>query len=595
MKPADESERLRELHALNIIDTPSEERFDRHIRLIADTFNMPAVWLALVDVDRLWFKSVFGYKFDQTRREDSICTHTLNLGYLEIPDLLEDRFFRDHPAVKTESPIRFYAGTVIYGPTGQPIGTLCIADGAPRRLKHSEQSRLKTFALIIQHELISGATLENYRRLLQHSAKRDPKTGLPGEKVLEEVLGNIIQTAEVTQSQHCIMQLHLENLETVGSLHNRREGQNAMVLALVDRLAALDKGIAITGRIGRDRLVLIVPKTSRDEIKTLAKRILISLTNPIKFNDRLIRPVINVGISVYPDNGTKARLLMVLAERAFRLSEGHHKITFYEAASDEKATRRDLIQDRLEMALVNNRITLTYQPIWLADGTRIVKFEALARWQDEELGVVFPGEFVPIIEKNPRLSRMLTYNVLRMACMEARVWKKYSGPHLPSITVNIPAWEFHQPEFADTIFELLKELDLDPNRLVLELTEEGLVQDIDQAICTMTQLSKAGITLALDDFGTGYSSLNHFKRLPIDVLKIDKSFIDSLPGCNKDLELVSGIIRIAHAIGLVVVAEGVEHEVQRDVLRELGCDMIQGYLLGRPVTADHISEMIKCS
>lgn len=577
---------------MNILDTPVEERFDRHIRLIADIFNVPTVALSLVDLDRQWFKSSVGCRLRQTPREESICTHALNLSYLEIPDLLEDPFFRDHPAARANPPIRFYAAAVIYGPTGKPIGTLCLTDGAPRKLSLAEQGRLKAFARIIQHEITRDTALENDRRSLQDSARRDPKTGLPGETLLEETLANLIRKGETEQSQLAIMQLHVENLATATGLHHRKDYQNAMMQALVDRLVGLYEGILAAGRTGSDRLVLVVPTVSKDSMLEAAKRILDKLTEPVEFKGRRLRPDINIGISVYPEDGTKAHLLMDLSEQAFALSKGHHKIHFYDAVANESAARRHLIQHRLELALVDNQITLNFQPIWLANGTQIIKFEALARWQDEELGVISPGEFVPIAEKNPWLSRLLTDNVLRMACREARTWQKKPGYEPPRVAVNIPAGEFHQPEFADRVLELLSEGGLEPCRLTLELTEEGLIQDIDQAIRTMTQLSDKGITLALDDFGTGYSSLNHFRRLPMDILKIDKSFIDSLPGDKKGLELVSGIIKIAHAMGLAVVAEGVEHEAQRALLAELDCDMIQGYLLGRPIAAEKIPEIL---
>jgi EAL domain-containing protein (putative c-di-GMP-specific phosphodiesterase class I) len=179
-----------------------------------------------------------------------------------------------------------------------------------------------------------------------------------------------------------------------------------------------------------------------------------------------------------------------------------------------------------------------------------------------------------------------------MACLEARTWQTDPCDEPIRVAVNIPAAEFYRPEFAQSVLHLLHEVDLEPSRLTLELTEESLIQNIDQTILTMAELSSQGIKLALDDFGTGYSSLNHLNRLPVDTLKIDKSIVDPLPGHKKGLEIVSGFIRIAHAMELTVVAEGVEHEAQRQLLLKLDCDMIQGYLLGRPVTADKVHELL---
>lgn len=596
LKPLNEDARVRELHSLNILDTHPEERFDRYTRLIADIFDVPVVAISLVDSDRQWFKSIVGCQLRQTSREESICTHTLNVGYLEIPDLLEDPFFKTHPAAQAELSIRFYAGSVIFGPTGKPIGVLCLIDRVPRVLNDLQRWQLKAFAQIIQHEINRDAALESERQLFRDSTMRDISTGLPGEALLNESLERLIDTAKADQHRLAIMHLHVENLGTVANL-DRGYGQNTMIKALVDRLVSLYEGILSAGRIGHDRLVLVVPAgsdvSSRKQLLKKAERILKPLVEPVEFEDRWVRPEINLGISRYPEDGEKAHPLIEMARRAFTYSSAHHRIHFFDATTDASAARRHMIHARLEMALLNNQITLNYQPIWRADGTRIVKFEALARWQDEKLGVVSPGEFIPIAEKDAWLSNLLTYYVLRMACKEARSWQTDDGQDPLRIAVNIPAREFYQCRFATNVFGILRKVGLEPDRLTLELTEESLVQDIEQTTRTMAKLSEKGIRLAIDDFGTGYSSLNHLSLLPVNILKIDKSFIDTLQDHHKVVAFISGFISIAHAMELTVVAEGVEHEAQRELLAEMGCDMIQGYLLGRPVPPERISELLK--
>lgn len=206
--------------------------------------------------------------------------------------------------------------------------------------------------------------------------------------------------------------------------------------------------------------------------------------------------------------------------------------------------------------------------------------------------MIGPGEFVPIAERSDRLSHLLTLWVLRSACLEARSWSAQVKVSPPRVAVNIPAREFYNPKFVATIKEILRETGMDPARLSLELTEESLIQDIEQTIETMNELSKLGIKLALDDFGTGYSSLSHLRRLPVNTLKIDKSFIDDLPHQSEAVKLASGIIQIAQNMGCEVVAEGVEHEAQRALLESIGCDLIQGYLLGRPVRAEDVSRLL---
>ncbi|MEO9522311.1 sensor domain-containing phosphodiesterase [Marinobacter alexandrii] len=589
MKQLDETARLNELSSLNILDTPPEERFDRHTRLASIMFDVPTAFITFIDHERVWFKSKFGIEISEVKRTDSLCQHTLGLGFLEIEDTFEDELFRNHPAVKGSPPIRFYAASVLHGPSGQPVGTLCLVDYAPRRLSENERAQLEALARLVESEIERDRTLKDDWQILRDSTLRDSFTGLPGDMLLEETLEGLIRTAEAEQSQLAILHLHVENFDAIASLSGGA-GWNSVVQAFVDRLVMHNEGILGSGRVAPDRLALVVPFDTRQSTSTMARRIMGIMTEPVEFAGRDLRPEISIGISVYPADGSEARLLIDRAQRACKLSPA--QIDFYDPSEEANATRSYLIQDRLGKAIANHRVTLNYQPIWSADGTRVIKFEALARWQDEELGVVSPGEFVPIAEKHAGLSHQLTYYVLRMACLEARTWKTDPCHEPIRVAVNIPAAGFYQPEFAQSVLSLLREVDLEPSRLTLELTEDGLVQNIDHTTLTMRELSSQGIRLALDDFGTGYSSLNHLNQLPVDTLKIDKSIVDGLPNNRKSLEILSGFIRIAHAMELTVVAEGVEHETQRQLLAKLDCDMIQGYLLGRPITAGKVHELL---
>ncbi|MEP1216626.1 MAG: sensor domain-containing phosphodiesterase [Marinobacter sp.] len=589
MKPLDETARLNELSSLNILDTPPEERFDRHTRLASVVFDVPTAFITFIDHERVWFKSKIGTDVPEVKRTDSICQYTLGRGFLEIEDTFEDEFFRSHPAAKGSPPIRFYAASVLHGPNGQPVGTLCLVDYIPRSLSKNQRDQLEALARLVELEIDRDRALKTDWQILRDSTLRDSFTGLPGERLLEENLEGFITAAEAEQSQLAILHLHIENFEAIASLSGG-DGWNYVVQVFVDRLVTHKESILGSGRVAPDRLALVVPFDSRQSTSTMAQRIMGIMTEPVEFAGRDLRPEISIGISVYPVDGREARLLIDRAQRACKLSTA--QIDFYDPSGEASARRSHLIRNRLGTALTNGQVTLNYQPIWSADGTRVIKFEALARWQDEELGVVSPGEFVPIAEKHVRLSHQLTYYVLRLACLEARTWKTDPRHEPIRVAVNIPAAGFYHPEFAQSVLSLLREVDLAPSRLTLELTEESLIQNIDQTLLTMRELSSQGVRLALDDFGTGYSSMNHLSQLPVDTLKIDKSIVDGLPDNRKSLEILSGFIRIAHAMELTVVAEGVEHEVQRQLLAKLDCDMIQGYLLGRPITACKVPELL---
>ncbi|MEX0744434.1 MAG: sensor domain-containing phosphodiesterase [Phycisphaeraceae bacterium] len=580
-----EHARLAELRALDILDTPPEERFDRYTRLVSQIFDVPTALISLIDEDRQWFKSSVGMEASETSHELSLCVHALEHDYLEIPDALEDEFFRSHKAVVSAPYIRFYAGVVLHGPIGHPIGTLCISDAKPREIAPMERSWLKSFGKIVEEQIHLYAELVNVRHRVNHVTQRNVRTGLPNEVLFGDTLNNLIRLAETEAHHLAVLHLRVNNLDEISRIHGRGN-RDAVLHCLADRLTAPDIKILAAGHMGHDRFAAVVSMFSLRDLFSVITPIVNKLNMAIDLEGHRLRPDIDIGISVSPDDGTSPDDLLERARAALKgpiTQEGMHVFTHQTEAS---AVRRHWIEQRLEPALRDGKLVQHYQPIVPAEGSGVIGFEALARWEDEELGNVSPGEFVPIAERNPRLSRLLTDWSLRVVCEKATDWPLKAGDPPLRMAINIPANQFYQPNFVDHILQTLKEYDLAPERLTLELTEESLLTDIDQAVQTMRRLRDHDIALALDDFGTGYSSLNYLKRLPIDALKIDKSFIDELPHDQKAVDLVNGIIRIAHGLGLKVVGEGIESEAQHSLLQELGCDALQGYLFSRPVEAD---------
>lgn len=588
MHNTNELARLDELLSLNILDSQREERFDRFTRLVSKIFDVPVVTVTLVDEHRQWFKSAVGREERETPRAESVCSLALGHGYLEIADALEDDAFRDHPAVTGSLRLRFYAGAVLYGPSGQPIGTLCLIDVVPRKLSQEQRSWLESFARVVEHEINSDTRLDLQHRQIREATLRDIATGLPRESLLMDALDNLIRDAEAAGLELAVLHLRAENLDTIVRLHGR-QAQDEILHKLVTRLTTPEERILAAGRTDMSRFVLVMPKASSQSAGEIAQRVVDKLSEPVAIGDSCIRVEVDAGVSVYPADGRDAKQLLERARIALRERTFAQRVHVFSQDGNAYAIRRNLIETRLEHALLEERLTVQFQPIYTADGGRITSFEALARWHDGELGIVGPGEFIPIAEKSDRLSHLLTRWVLRTACRHARSWRGVGNAKAPRVAVNIPAREFYDPRFVEMVSGILGDVHLDPSRLTLELTEESLIQDIGQATETMVQLAQLGIRLALDDFGTGYSSLSHLRRLPVNALKIDKSFIDDLPHQEEAVRLASGIIQIAHDLGLRVVAEGVEKEEQRALLEAFGCDMIQGYLLGRPMPASAIS------
>lgn len=585
LSASDERARLKELQSLDLLDTPREERFDRYTRLISQMLGVPAATISLVDEHRQWFKSHVGMDVCETPREASFCTYAIQQDFLEVPDALRDDFFRNHPLVVGEPFIRFYAGTVLRGPSGQPVGTLCAIDYRPRKLSETERSWLLTLGRMVEEEINHHAELAHYRRSVQDVTLRDPGTGLPGELLFREALGDLVHIADAEQRQLVVVHLRVDNLDAIFRVHGR--GTRDRVLEhLADHLTASDTRTLAAGRLSATSFGLVMHVTSARGVFDVLLPVINTLSEPIEQDGHAVRAEIYAGVSVFPEDGGDAQELQDRARTALENPYSHQRVHLFTRKGEEHAIRHHRVEQRLEVALRDGLLTFNYQPIFAADGASIVGFETLARWHDDQMGTVSPREFIPIIERNDRLSRMLTQAALRTGCEQARRWLATPGNLPLRVSVNIPARELYRDDCIEMVLAVLEETGLDANRLMLELTEESLVTDFDRAIRTMRALAHHDIQLALDDFGTGYSSLNYLRRLPVNVLKIDKSFVDDLPDDREAVELASGILNIAHAMGLSVVAEGIEHEAQRALLERLGCDLLQGFLLGRPVDAE---------
>ncbi|MFC2993500.1 sensor domain-containing phosphodiesterase [Halomonas tibetensis] len=586
--PFDEKKRLAELHSLDILDTPPEEGFDRYTRLASEIFKVPMAMVSLVDEDRQWFKSSVGLEVGETPLEASFCVHALKQDMLEVPDTLQNDVFHHHPAVTGSPFVRFYMGAVLRGPTGQPLGTLCIMDTHSRYLTRLQRNWLRTFGHLVE-ELINHNHALSVGSQKEHSdsySQSYTHIGLPAEALFKDTLANLLRLSNKEEYYLAVLYLRLNRLDEI-SRTNSRFTRDTILHCLAERLSAPSNKVLATGHLSLACFGAVISLPSVGDFFDVIIPIVNDLSRPIELDEMTVRLDVDVGISLSPLDGLTSEDLLERARAALNEPISPEGVHVFSHEAEKAALRRHAIEQRLEPALLNNLLSQHYQPQMLADGSRIVGFEALARWQDEELGSVSPGEFVPVAEKSRRLSGLLMEWSLRMVCEKAQHWPLQPSDAPLRIAINVPADQFSQQGFVEWVLATLEEHRLSPERLTLELTEVSLLTDVDKAIQTMRDLQDHNIAVALDDFGTGYSSLSYLKNLPIDTLKIDKSFIDDLPDDSRAMELVNGIIRIIHGLGLQVVAEGVETEAQRAVLQELGCNVIQGFLFSRPVAADN--------
>ena len=317
----------------------------------------------------------------------------------------------------------------------------------------------------------------------------------------------------------------------------------------------------------------------------LAQRILEAMKQPFFINDQSIVSTVSIGISVYPKNDVEPAKLVKNADAAMYLAKegGRNQFRFYTPELNEHTLEHLALESALSHALGKNQFVLHYQPRLAADNRTVVGFEALLRWQRENDELVSPGEFIPMLEQTGLITEVGQW-VLGEACLQCKGW--VAAGHTPlRISVNVSPRQFREKTFVETVEKVLIDTKLDAQHLEVELTESALLDNPTEAITTMTALKALGLRLSMDDFGTGYSSFSYLKRLPVDYLKIDRSFVRGLGENPKDTAIITAIAGVAQSLDIGLVAEGVEHAAQSRCLVDLGCQELQGFLFSKPLTS----------
>ena len=421
----------------------------------------------------------------------------------------------------------------------------------------------------------------------------DSLTQLPNRTLFQDRLHGSLQLAARRGAWVVLMFLDLDRFKPINDSLGHAAGDR-MLKDVAMRLAGCVDADETVARMGGDEFTFLLrPGNDRDEALNraihVAERILGSLAEPFVLDGREFFVTASIGIALSPQDGDDISQLMKNADTAMYHAKerGKDNFQFYQAQMNACALERLELESDLRHALDQAQFVLHYQPQFLADGRTLTGVEALLRWRHPTRGLVPPGEFIPALEELGLVVEVGDW-VLREACRQLLDWEQ-AGVVVPKVAVNLSARQFADGQLAQRIAAILAATSLAPDRLELELTESILMQDVGEALRTLESLKRLGPLIAIDDFGTGYSSLNYLKQFPIDVLKIDRSFVDGLPEGEQDAQIARAIIAMAHSLSLSVIAEGVETVAQLDFLREHGCDEVQGFLLGRPVPADRLA------
>lgn len=415
----------------------------------------------------------------------------------------------------------------------------------------------------------------------------DPVTGLATRTRFRSHLVRAIERADVA-AVHGVLLVGLDGFKAINSSFGHASGDE--VLRQVSRrLARCVRSADGVARWGSDEFAILLENmSSTDDPVMVAQRVIYSLGRPFECDGREVYVTASVGIAVVPADGPDEGTVLQRADAAmFRVkSSGGNQFQFYSAESDVGMVKRIVTEGRLRTALKQGEFFLAYQPQIDARDGSIVGLEALLRWNDPDNGVVSPAEFVPILEETGLIVPVGEW-VLRKACTQTKAWH-YAGLSHLRVSVNLSPRQFRHRALVERARIILEETGFPPASLEIEVTESALMEDHRYAIEVLSSLKQLGARIAVDDFGTGYSSLVFLKEFPVDTLKVDRAFIRNITESQADRSICSAIIALAKALGLRVLAEGVETREQVEVLRQEGCHLIQGFLFARPMPTDDL-------
>lgn len=437
--------------------------------------------------------------------------------------------------------------------------------------------------------LLASSLAEANRELAQ-MALHDPLTRLPNRVLLEDRLDQAINKARREGSFFALMFMDLDGFKTVNDAYGHDVGDR-LLIAVTERLLQPLKGQYTLARIGGDEFVLLAEVNAPDEAATLADTLVRAIDQPFTLDRYDLVVTLSVGIALYPHDGKNERELMFNADAAMYHTKhmGRNGYHFFQPSMNTLAQTQLLLMNDLWLALERNELRLFYQPKFHAPAGPIVGFEALLRWQHGVHGLLTPDRFLPLAEKTGLIIPIGNW-VIDEACRQLSEWRQQGHTHW-TVAVNLSTLQFEQPGLVDHVMDCLARHHVPPQSLILEVTETTAMTNPDESVRVLTELTDAGVKASIDDFGTGYSSLLYLKRLPACELKIDRAFVKELSRDGDDATIVSAIVALAKTLNLKVVAEGVETQAQQAFLTELGCNTLQGYLLGKPISAQEATRL----
>jgi diguanylate cyclase (GGDEF)-like protein len=473
------------------------------------------------------------------------------------------------------------------GRNGTIAGTISMLQSEDQLASQDESDALMTAARMARMAI----THSQMHNELFYRAHHDPLTQLPNRALCDQRIDEAIARANRRRSTLAVLCIDLDEFKEINDQYGHEAG-DCLLRSVAARLAACVRSTDTLARLGGDEFMIVLEDVkSAEAVEKFAETLLKTIAEPVPSGEALLRATASIGAALYPADGNSARLLKVHADHAmYRAKElGRNTFQVFSPALSEKFARRHKIETVLRNALENGGFEIHYQPQYTTE-REIIGLEALLRLRAAELKSISPDEFIPVAEQTGLIVGIGQW-VLKEVCRQGCAWQEHGFLPLP-IAINVSALEFAQEKFSEHVADTLHETGFNAAYLQIEVTETAMMNSIEQVTCHLRKLSDLGVEVSVDDFGTGHSSLSYLHRLPIDSLKVDRSFVSQITNSKESIAIVRAIIAMAGGLGLKIVAEGVETEQQLETLDHLGCKRVQGFLFSRPLPSQAVEQLL---
>jgi diguanylate cyclase (GGDEF)-like protein len=504
-------------------------------------------------------------------------------------DIANDPLWRNYQSLAVPSGLAACCSRPFFGKSGQVLGTVAIYHQVPGAPDGFEMQILAAAADL------AGVAVSAYiaERQIRDLSSYDALTGLPNRDRFRQLLEEELHQARRRGQAAGLLCIDLDRFRLVNESLGQKAG-DALLRQAARRLRQVAGAADETARLGADEFVVLVRNpASLESLHGLAHELAQAMAEPVEIDQRVFRQTASIGLCLFPDDGDDAQALMRGADLAMSQAkaQGGNAVCHYAADMLAASVQRLALRADLPGAAQRKELTLLYQPKLDLRSGQVTGAEALVRWVHPQYGMLSPAMFIPVAETSGDIMAIGNW-VLHEACRQMAAWRAAGEVMLP-VAINLSARQFADPALAANIESAIRRYDLDGELLELEVTESLVIEDPARAVKILSALQAIGVRIAVDDFGTGYSSLAQLKRFPVNSLKIDRSFVQDIPGEHNDAAIVKAIIAMGHALNLKVIAEGVENADQLAFLQRHDCDAIQGYYLSQPLSVDQLQEFMR--